>query len=675
MRAWGRISRYWLGLAAVAAAAAAPFCISSGAYAQKQDTMPALPVVRPNIPRPPEPAKTRPPGTRLSNPRADLQRAISYMEAQAWGDAIGILESVTARYPEISEAPELLAQCYLKAGRPKDAAAVFERILAQQPNRLTCIRDLGLAYMDMGEKDMAVATWRRALAMRPPSGAYYGTVARLEQDAGLYAEAIATLREGLGVKEYRSSYASQIVHLEKVIGREEDAFRDALLMAGEGDAASPIIGSPAVDIFAESKEQDKLLAITDSAIVARGAEGERLRFLKSILLVNRGNYREAGADLFGPKARKIPEGIFYSMLQEWERSKGAVFDERRAAFFKDACARFLADYPSSYLAPSVMLMMARSDREAALRGGPDAARLASEALALADQAMKHKQGIPYQEEAALFKARVLFEDLHKPDDALAQLDGVAWRTGRSAPDAAGLRVRALLATGDWGKAEKELKILASSKDSSMAILGRYGLGRMRFLMGSYDGAVASLSALAELHPESPWANDALETAIAVKEAIGDKGALDLYRSAALASERGEYARALDSLAALRERFPQSKLGPRALFMTADIEAASGRSDAAVADFTRLTELFPLHELAPRALERIADMAQGKSPAEAIKDYGVIMERYPDYAFLERVRDKYISLGKATPTGTGPAGAPATGKAPAGAGAGSKDKKK
>jgi hypothetical protein len=120
-------------------------------------------------------------------------------------------------------------------------------------------------------------------------------------------------------------------------------------------------------------------------------------------------------------------------------------------------------------------------------------------------------------------------------------------------------------------------------------------------------------------------------------------------------------------------------------MRADIEAASGRPDAAVADYTKLTERFPLHELAPRSLERIADMAERRSAAEAIKDYGVIMERYPDYAFLERVREKYITLGKAAPGGTAPAGSPSTGKAPAGArpagtapadaGAGKKGKKR
>lgn len=673
--AWLDGGRFALRVAAVAAAAAV-LCLGSGVRAQERDTIPALPVVRPGIPRPPEPEKARPKGSRPANPRSEMQRAAADIEAQEYGDAIQILENVTAQFPEIAEAPEMLAGCYLKTGRSKDAAALFEQILASQPDRFSCIRDLGLAYMDMGEKQKAIATWRRALGGDARLGAYYGAVAKLEQEAGLYPEAVATLREGLAIKEYRVSYALEIVHLERVMGREEDAFRDALLLAGEGeDATAGMVGTPAVDIFGESKKPERLLVIADSLIAAQRSGSERLRYLKSIFLVNGGKYREAGDELFGPKARKIPEGVFYSMLQLWARTGRAAEDERRDSFYRGALGHFLADYPGSFLAPSVMLMMAAEDKEAALRGGPEAGRLASEALALAGQAMRHRQGAAYQEEAALFRVRLLFEDLHKPDNALAELDAVVWRSPRFVPEAEGLRVRALLACGDWGRAEKGLKKLASSSDTMLAVLGRYGLGRMKFLTGAYDGAVSALSAVAEQHPESPWANDALETAIAVKEGLGDDaGALDLYQSGALWSERGEYARALDSLAALEDRFPQSKLGARALFMTADIEAARGRVDAAVADYTRLAERFPLNELAPRSLERIADLAGRKSPTEAIKDYGVIMERYPDYAFLERVREKYITLGKAAPAGTTPADARPAGTVPADAGAGKKVKR-
>jgi hypothetical protein len=68
-------------------------------------------------------------------------------------------------------------------------------------------------------------------------------------------------------------------------------------------------------------------------------------------------------------------------------------------------------------------------------------------------------------------------------------------------------------------------------------------------------------------------------------------------------------------------------------------------DAARTDFTRLVENYPLHELAPRALERLAELAARENPAEAISRYGTLMERYPDYPFMERVRERYVALGK------------------------------
>ena len=109
----------------------------------------------------------------------------------------------------------------------------------------------------------------------------------------------------------------------------------------------------------------------------------------------------------------------------------------------------------------------------------------------------------------------------------------------------------------------------------------------------------------------------------------------------------------DSLAALGKRYPESSLAPRALFMKAEIEADAGGAaatavalrDAARADFAKLAETWPLHDLAPRSLEQLAELEGRDNPGEAVAEYGRLMERYPDYPFIERVRERYIALGK------------------------------
>jgi len=265
---------------------------------------------------------------------------------------------------------------------------------------------------------------------------------------------------------------------------------------------------------------------------------------------------------------------------------------------------------------------------------------------------------------------VLFEDLHRPDDALAELAAIPPRGGGGQTSAAQeLRVRILLASGDRGAAAAALKRIAADPDTTVAYLGRYGLGRLAFLAGKYDESVKILSDLAEKHPSSAWANDALELAMDEKGAMPEgSGPLGLYRSAVFDRSRGELPAAADSLAEIGKRFPASYLAPRALFMKGEIEIDSaapaapaagspgvggrgpggpavGGLAAARADFTKLAESYPLHDLAPRSLERLAELEARENPGEAVAQYARLMELYPDYPFMERVRERYIELGK------------------------------
>jgi len=281
-------------------------------------------------------------------------------------------------------------------------------------------------------------------------------------------------------------------------------------------------------------------------------------------------------------------------------------------------------------------------------GGEARAKALDEALALAAAARDHKNAHPYLERAAALGARILFEDLHRSDEALRELDRVPRRPGPNRLEIEELRMRALLASGDGDAAARRLDALAADPDSNAARIGEYGLGALAFRRGAYGDAVKSLSALAEKHPASAWANDALETALEIKGALQEgTDALDLYRAAVAANERGLHAEAVDSLAALERRHPESSLAPRAAFMRAEVEAAAGRTPEAMADFGRVAERFAAHELAPRALERIASLAEREGAAGALEAYGALMERYPGYPFMERVRERYAALSKET----------------------------
>ncbi len=651
--------------ALVVAACWAFLCVATGeAYCQKA------------VPRQGYTSPGEPPGVLLD-------RANVLVMQGRFDDAIPILENLAAKFPRLSAAKEMISECYLKAGRAQDAVTFLERCLEEEPDNFVYVRNLGLAYIDRGQKERAVAIWRGILKDDERSAGLYGTIAKMEQDAGLYDEAIETLRAGKKFKHLGEHYAREIIRLERILGRDEEAIREALLLVGRREGGLESELGTVGDIFRESEKKERLVAIVDSVVTRGGDRSGIFRTLKTIFLIEDGRYDEARKALFGPGAQPPREEELYSLLIRMEQLSHGRNGERFDLLYGEMMEQFLARYGSSMPAPRVLLMMASGKRDAARNAGAGREKLLEEVLALADSAKRHRAAGAYLERAAIFKARVLFDDFRRPDEALGELDGVRWRSDDGMmTEAAKLRVRILLASSNGEEAARELARLAA--DSRLAPLGRYGIGRLNFLTGKYGEAVKVLSELAEKHPSSEWANDALELAMDVKGATPEgTGALDLYRAAILATERGNYVAAIDSLAALETRHPSSSLAPRAIFMKAELEAALGGSDAAPgasgaeldspgapppaaaeggvsasamleaarADFTRLAERFSLHDLAPRALEKLAGLAERRNPGEAIKQYGMLMERYPDYPFMERVRERYIALGKSSEPAT------------------------
>jgi tetratricopeptide (TPR) repeat protein len=669
--------------AAVAAACMAFLCVASGeapcqkapathvngeAYSQKAPARrksPAQPAERPT-----------------ENPSWLFNRANHFVMQGRCDDAIPLLENLVAKFPQVVAAKEMLSDCYLKTGRAQDAATLLERFLEENPDNFAYVRTLGLAYIDLGQKERAVGVWQRMLKDDEKFAGLYAQVAKLEQEAGLYDEAVATLRAAKKFKLQEEFYAREIIRLERILGRDEEAFREALFLVGRREGGAEFELRTVADIFRESKQKERFIAIVDSVAAARNDKGGVFRMLEMVFLIEDGRYDDVRKTLFGAGAPSLREEELYSLLNHMGQRSEQLRDARFMSLYGDAMQDFLGRYGSSMLAPSVMLMMASSKRNAARSAGPSRGQLLEEArerrleeaLAFADAAGHHRAGAPYMAKAAMFRAQVLFEDLHEPEEALKELDRIAGRSDGRTTEASELRVRILLASSSSEEAAKDLMRLAAEPDSTRALLGKYGIGKLDFITGKYGEAVKALSELAEKHPSSAWANDALELAMEIRKALPEgTGALHLYRSAIRASGRGSYVDAIDSLAALEERYPLSSLVPRAIFMKAELEAApvassgardaagaatapgdfasSSMLDAARSDFTRLAERFPLHDLAPRALEELAGLAEREDPDGAIKQYGELMERYPDYPFMERVRGRYIALGKTAPSTT------------------------
>ncbi|MCK4351082.1 MAG: hypothetical protein KAX13_09490, partial [Candidatus Krumholzibacteria bacterium] len=322
------------------------------------------------------------------------------------------------------------------------------------------------------------------------------------------------------------------------------------------------------------------------------------------------------------------------------RQQGAM--NGHGPILRKALETFLEDHGSSPVAAGVMFALAEDIRAQAASGTGRELAL-QEALDVIDRILSHPKSGFYREPALLLEAEILLDELHRPAGALEALEGAEFRATDRAREAERLIMRALIEAERWEEAELRFKLLSGDSDSVKAAVGRYGIGKMHFHRGEYGAALDSLSRFAERHPWSEYANDALETAMLVKEAlVEDTAPLDCYREAYVSLAQGWVGTAADSLDSFRQLYPLSLMLPRVQFMRAEIYLISGNSEAAAVLWMELAEGSPLHELAPRALERVAGMA---GAGEAAGLYEKIIERYPDDPFIGRIRSRYIALRK------------------------------
>jgi tetratricopeptide (TPR) repeat protein len=579
-------------------------------------------------------------GKRENDTGRQLVVASRLISEKRYNEAIAVLEPIAEENPKLRVAAERLALCYQRVGRPRDAVQLLEDRIARDPFHLPFTAELGHAYLDLGEGDKAIETWHAILDADPKRAGYYGTIAQLEKEAGLYEEALGTYRAGRRHEAFYRRFTAEIIRLERLLGRTGIAFIETAALIARSPQFNAADVDLAVELFAGSGRDEKLLGYLDSAAADSPPGNANMAVLKTALLIDAGRYDEAVEHLeqLGDSGdREIFTIVGYLMRA---RKQGTM--KGNDPFLRKALETFLEDHGTSPVAPGVMFALAEDIRAQAASGTGRELAL-QEALDVIDRILRHPKSRLYREPALLLEAEILLDELHRPAGALEALEGEEFRATDRAREAERLIMRALIEAERWEEAELRFELLSGDSDSVKAAIGRYGMGKMHFHRGEYKAALDSLSRFAERHPWSEYANDALETAMLVKEAlVEDTAPLDCYRESYVSLAQGLVETAADSLDSFRQLYPLSLLLSRVQFMRAEIYLIGGNPEAAALLWMELAEGSPLHELAPRALERVAGMA---GAGEAAGLYEKIIERYPDDPFIGRIRSRYIALRK------------------------------
>lgn len=202
--------------------------------------------------------------------------------------------------------------------------------------------------------------------------------------------------------------------------------------------------------------------------------------------------------------------------------------------------------------------------------------------------------------------------------------------------------KAYMKMGDLENARKEYaELVALRRNSRISELVIYNLALISFYDKKYDSASALLNELIVKHPKGLYVNDAIKLLLLIDRAENATELLDYFAGAYLFEEMNRPDSAVYRLTAAVNA--QNKaLADMALFQITEIVLENGDEKKAVSYVDRLAKDFPESYYLPFGLKIKADILfdsddLNDSRDEAKQIYKTLLESYPDYPFINKVR--------------------------------------
>ncbi|MCH7690364.1 MAG: tetratricopeptide repeat protein [candidate division Zixibacteria bacterium] len=233
---------------------------------------------------------------------------------------------------------------------------------------------------------------------------------------------------------------------------------------------------------------------------------------------------------------------------------------------------------------------------------------------------------------------------NQPDLALIYFDSVIthYFAGQFYTEATLGIPKAYMKMGDLENARKEYAELeALRRNSRISELVIYNLALISFYDKKYDSASALLNELIVKHPKGLYVNDAIKLLLLIDRAENATELLDYFAGAYLFEEMNRPDSAVYRLtSAVNAR--NKALADMALFQITEIVLENGDEKKAVSYVDRLAKEFPESYYLPFGLKIKADILFDSDDSidsrdEAKQIYKTLLESYPNYPFINKVR--------------------------------------
>ena len=564
--------------------------------------------------------------------------------------SLGILRDLDRSFPNNERVIYRIGYAFQVIGRTDSAEVYYRRALDIEPRSIEAGKALATMFLAKDRREEAMAEFDRLLAANGYNVSAYKAVGNALRDAGRYQEALDIYTQGRGRSKHHFVLTLEIAELHRSAKQYDDALREYLYYVDGRRGNYRIARDRIMDMMREVEKQERVAMI--ETLDKRLATGAGNRYVTLDVLaatyLEQGMLEQALEMAIRADGEKESDGTVLLTLADQvlvaAETKPRIDQRRYLEMGVRALEAFSRNHPEAAGTDRAKYMMATIYVEFGSEVGVTAAESRTwieKAIAEYDEIAKRYANSEYAERANLQRGDLLLHKIKEPRRALAAYKVGAVNSRRYGDVFAARIADVYLGTGEFGDAEHYFTSLEGSGIYELQQTGWYYTGVLRAYRGEYDAARDTLTALAEADPASPYANNAIEMAWVIEEALQyGSDTLPVFMSARQSQMVGDTASVITKLESIADGPIRDPLRPRAMYELGRTFYRSGDLVSSLARYQQFLREYTDNPLRPDVQRSIAEIYEfGYEEYEkALREYEVVLMLYPDYAFLDEVRE-------------------------------------
>jgi tetratricopeptide (TPR) repeat protein len=580
---------------------------------------------------------------------ARLAEAMRYLSSDP-ERSLGILRALDQKYPNNARVIFRIGYAYQVMERTDSAEVYYRRTLEIEPRSIEAGKALGTMFLAKDRRDEAMAEFDRLLSANGYNVSAYKAVGNALRDAGRYQEALDIYAEGRGRSKHHFVLTLEIAELHRSAKQYDDALREYLYYVDGRRGNYRVARDRIMDLMREvnKQERNELIELLDERLAAGTGNRYVTLDVLAATYLEQGLLEPALEMAIRADGEKESDGTVLLTLADQVLVAAETrprSDQRR---YLDMGVRaleaFSRNHPKAAGTDRAKYMLATIYVEFGSDPGATPAERRNwiaKAIAEYDEIARSYSSSEYAERANLERGDLLLHKLKDPRRALAAYKVGAVNSRRYGEVFASRIADVYLGIGEYGDAEHYFTSLENSGIYELQQTGWYYAGVLLAYRGEYAAARDTLTVLAEADPASPYANNSIEMAWVLEEGLRyGPDSLPTFMSARQSQMVGDTTSVIAMLESIAAGPIGDPLRPRAMYELGRTLHESGDLVRSLRCYQQFLQEYTQNPLRPDVQRSVAELYEyGYEEYEkALREYEVVLMLYPNYAFLDEVRE-------------------------------------